>query len=115
MGFGAFLSLTDANGASHRDVLATALDYAHVAEALGCDSLWINEHHFMGFSICPDSLTMAGYLLGATARIRVGNAVSLIPFQHPIAIAERAALLDGLSGGRFDLGLGRGGYPLDNL
>jgi alkanesulfonate monooxygenase SsuD/methylene tetrahydromethanopterin reductase-like flavin-dependent oxidoreductase (luciferase family) len=113
--FGAFISLTDANGQSHHEVLATALAHARFAEAQGCDAVWINEHHFMGFSICPDSITMAGYLLAATQAIRVGNAVSLVPFQHPISIAERTALLDNLSGGRFDLGLGRGGYPLDSL
>jgi alkanesulfonate monooxygenase SsuD/methylene tetrahydromethanopterin reductase-like flavin-dependent oxidoreductase (luciferase family) len=115
VGIGAFISLTDAAGQAHGDILRTARDYARTAERLGCDSVWINEHHFMGFSICPDSLTMAGYLLGATQKLRVGNAVSLIPFQHPVMIAERAAMLDGLSGGRFDLGLGRGGYPLDGL
>jgi alkanesulfonate monooxygenase SsuD/methylene tetrahydromethanopterin reductase-like flavin-dependent oxidoreductase (luciferase family) len=115
VGLGAFISLTDANGQEHGAILRTAVDHARFAERMGCDSVWINEHHFMGFSICPDSIAMAGYLLGATARVRVGTAVSLIPFQHPVSIAERAAMLDGLSGGRFDLGLGRGGYPLDTL
>ena len=113
--FGAFISLTDAAGQTHRDVLTAAIDSARLAEDLGCDAAWINEHHFMGFSVCPDSLTMAGYLLGATRKLRVGTAVSLIPFQHPVTIAERTAMLDNLSGGRFDLGLGRGGYPLDCL
>jgi alkanesulfonate monooxygenase SsuD/methylene tetrahydromethanopterin reductase-like flavin-dependent oxidoreductase (luciferase family) len=113
--FGAFLSLSDTNGQSHRQVYDDALSYAREAERLGCDSVWINEHHFMGFSICPDSLLMAAALLAHTQKIRVGNAISLIPIQHPVSIAERAAMLDNLSGGRFDLGLGRGGYPLDAL
>lgn len=115
VGFGAFLSLTDAGGKPHREVYAAALRMAREAERLGCDSVWINEHHFMGFSICPDSQVMAAALLAHTDKIRVGNAVSLIPLQNPIAIAEKAAMLDNLSGGRFDLGLGRGGYPLDAL
>jgi alkanesulfonate monooxygenase SsuD/methylene tetrahydromethanopterin reductase-like flavin-dependent oxidoreductase (luciferase family) len=115
VGFGAFLSLTDAGGKSHRDVYADALDLARKAERLGCDAVWINEHHFMGFSICPDSLVMAAALLAHTTTMRVGNAVSLIPLQNPLSIAERAAMLDNISGGRFDLGLGRGGYPLDAL
>ncbi|MBL8644201.1 MAG: LLM class flavin-dependent oxidoreductase [Rhodospirillaceae bacterium] len=115
VGFGAFLSLTDAGGRAHRDVYAEALISAREAEYLGCDAVWINEHHFMGFSICPDSTVMAAALLAHTSKIRVGNAVSLIPLQSPIAIAEKAAMLDNLSGGRFDLGLGRGGYPLDAL
>lgn len=115
VGFGAFLSLTDAGGVSHREIYARALETAREAERLGCDSVWINEHHFMGFSICPDSLVMASALLAHTMHIRVGNAVSLIPLQHPLSIAERATMLDNLSGGRFDLGLGRGGYPLDAM
>jgi alkanesulfonate monooxygenase SsuD/methylene tetrahydromethanopterin reductase-like flavin-dependent oxidoreductase (luciferase family) len=115
VGLGAFLSLSDTAGQSHREVYDNALMYARAAERLGCDAVWINEHHFMGFSICPDSLVMASALLAATKTIRVGNAVSLIPLQHPVAIAEKAAMLDNISGGRFDLGLGRGGYPLDAL
>ena len=115
VGFGAFLSLSDTNGQSHRQVYDDALMDAREAERLGCDSVWINEHHFMGFSICPDSLVMASALLASTKKIRVGNAISLIPLQHPVSIAEKAAMLDNLSGGRFDLGLGRGGYPLDAM
>lgn len=115
VGFGAFLSLTDSGGKSHSQVYSDALMYAREAERMGCDSVWINEHHFMGFSVCPDSLVMASALLTATSKIRVGNAISLIPLQHPISIAEKAAMLDNLSGGRFDLGLGRGGYPLDAM
>ncbi len=115
VGFGAFLSLSDTNGQTHAQVYADALAYAREAERLGFDSVWINEHHFLGFSICPDSLVMASALLATTKKIRVGNAISLIPLQHPISIAERASMLDNLSGGRFDLGLGRGGYPLDSM
>jgi alkanesulfonate monooxygenase SsuD/methylene tetrahydromethanopterin reductase-like flavin-dependent oxidoreductase (luciferase family) len=115
VGFGAFLSLSDTAGQSHRQIYDEALMVACEAEKLGCDSVWINEHHFMGFSICPDSLVMASALLAHTKTIRVGNAISLIPLQHPVSIAEKAAMLDNISGGRFDLGLGRGGYPLDAL
>ena len=115
VGFGAFLSLNDIGGKSHRAVYDDALFYAREAERLGYDSVWINEHHFLGFSICPDSLVMASALLAQSAKIRVGNAISLIPLQHPVAIAEKTAMLDNMSGGRFDLGLGRGGYPLDAM
>ena len=53
------------------------------------------------------------FLLGRTERIRVGTAVTLSPLLHPVEMAERSALLDQLSGGRFSLGLGRGGYRKD--
>jgi alkanesulfonate monooxygenase SsuD/methylene tetrahydromethanopterin reductase-like flavin-dependent oxidoreductase (luciferase family) len=53
---------------------------------------------------------MASFLLGRTRRLRVGTAVTLVPLYHPVQLAEQAALLDQLSGGRFDFGIGRGGY-----
>jgi alkanesulfonate monooxygenase SsuD/methylene tetrahydromethanopterin reductase-like flavin-dependent oxidoreductase (luciferase family) len=77
------------------------------------DDVWIAEHHFMSYGICPSAITLAGYLLGATRRIAVGTAVSVLSTQHPVALAEQAALLDQLSGGRFRLGVGRGGPWID--
>jgi alkanesulfonate monooxygenase SsuD/methylene tetrahydromethanopterin reductase-like flavin-dependent oxidoreductase (luciferase family) len=67
----------------------------------------------MSYGICPSAITLAGYLLGATRRITVGTAVSVLSTQHPVALAEQAALLDQLSGGRFHLGIGRGGPWID--
>jgi alkanesulfonate monooxygenase SsuD/methylene tetrahydromethanopterin reductase-like flavin-dependent oxidoreductase (luciferase family) len=58
-------------------------------------------------------VTLAGYLLGATSRIEVGTAVSVLSNQHPVALAEQAALLSLVSGGRFRLGVGRGGPWVD--
>jgi alkanesulfonate monooxygenase SsuD/methylene tetrahydromethanopterin reductase-like flavin-dependent oxidoreductase (luciferase family) len=58
----------------------------------------------------PSALAMASFLLGRTRRLRVGTAVTLAPLYHPLQLAEQAALLDQLSGGRFDFGIGRGGY-----
>jgi alkanesulfonate monooxygenase SsuD/methylene tetrahydromethanopterin reductase-like flavin-dependent oxidoreductase (luciferase family) len=58
-------------------------------------------------------VTLAGHLLGATRRITVGTAVSVLPTVHPVALAEQALLLDQVSGGRFRLGLGRGGPWVD--
>jgi alkanesulfonate monooxygenase SsuD/methylene tetrahydromethanopterin reductase-like flavin-dependent oxidoreductase (luciferase family) len=67
----------------------------------------------MSYGICPSGITLAGYLLGATRRIAVGTAVSVLSTQHPVALAEQATLLDQLSGGRFRLGVGRGGPWID--
>ena len=93
--------------------LRLSVESAKLAESLGYDRLWITEHHFIDFGVCSQALTLAGYLLGLTQRIRVGTAVVLAPLVHPITIAEQAAILDQVSGGRLDLGLGRGGYSLD--
>jgi len=76
--------------------------------------MWITEHHFIpAVGVCPSSLTMAGFLLGHTQRLRVGTAVCILPLYHPVHLAEQAALLDHLSNGRFDFGIGKGGFPRD--
>jgi luciferase-like monooxygenase len=67
----------------------------------------VAEHHFMSSGTCPSAITLAGYLRGVTRRIAVGTTVSVLSTQHPVALAEQAALLDQLSGGRFRLGVGR--------
>ncbi|MHA6628716.1 LLM class flavin-dependent oxidoreductase [Pseudonocardia sichuanensis] len=89
-------------GQSHTDVL----DAAAVA---GLDDVWVAEHHFMSYGVCPSALTLAGFLLGATRRIVVGTPPSpCSPPSHPIAVAEQTLLLNQVSGGRFRLGMGRG-------
>jgi alkanal monooxygenase alpha chain len=113
MDVGAFLSTAHFPQQTYEEVFDNALAYAQAAERLGYDTVWVNEHHFIRFGTCSSSLTMAGFLLGRTTRVRVGTAVVLVPLHHPIAVAEQAALLDQLSGGRLDLGLGRGAYPRD--
>lgn len=100
-------------GATAADVVDVTLTQAELAEDLGYDDLWVTEHHFIRFGINPSALTTAAFLLGRTRDIRVGTAVTLSPLCHPVELAERAALLDQLSGGRFELGLGRGGYRRD--
>ncbi|MCV7226599.1 LLM class flavin-dependent oxidoreductase [Mycolicibacterium komossense] len=111
--FGVLLNMGAVLGATAEAVFDLTLQQALAAEELGYADLWVTEHHFITFGINPSGLTTAGFLLGRTRRIRVGTAIVLTPLRHPIELAERAALLDQLSGGRFDLGLGRGGYRRD--
>src|SRR5438067_13578107 len=74
----------------------------------GFDAVWLAEHHFSSFSVCP-SVHMVGVLAAArTTRLRIGTGVSLAPFYHPLRLAEEVALLDQLSGGRVNWGAGRG-------
>jgi alkanesulfonate monooxygenase SsuD/methylene tetrahydromethanopterin reductase-like flavin-dependent oxidoreductase (luciferase family) len=113
MGFGLFLLAAQFPGQDHTTVLDSTVAAAVAAEAAGFDDVWIAEHHFMSYGICPSAITLAGYLLGATQRIAVGTAVSVLSTQHPIAVAEQTALLDQLSRGRFRLGVGRGGPWID--
>ena len=79
------------------------------AEALGFDTAWLAELHFNPrFSIMPAPLLVAAALAQRTTRIRLGTAVLLLPLHHPIRTAEEAAVVDLLSQGRLELGVGRG-------
>jgi alkanesulfonate monooxygenase SsuD/methylene tetrahydromethanopterin reductase-like flavin-dependent oxidoreductase (luciferase family) len=89
-------------------VYARALDRIEIMDGTGYDAVWLAEHHFSSFSVCP-SVHMVGTLAAArTRRLRIGTAVSLAPFYHPLRLAEEVALLDQLSGGRVNWGAGRG-------
>jgi alkanesulfonate monooxygenase SsuD/methylene tetrahydromethanopterin reductase-like flavin-dependent oxidoreductase (luciferase family) len=89
-------------------VYARALERIEIMDRAGYDAVWLAEHHFSSFSVCP-SVHMVGTLAAArTTRLRIGTGVSLAPFYHPLRLAEEVALLDLLSGGRVNWGAGRG-------
>ena len=94
-------------------VLADAVEWIVAAEEAGFDDAWIAEHHFMPYGVCPSPTTLAAVAAGRTSRIGLGTAVSVLSTQHPVALAEQAAMLHHLSGGRFTLGVGRGGPWVD--
>lgn len=110
---GAFLLSAQFPGQGHGEVLQRTLDAAVAAERSGLDAVWLAEHHFVPYGVCPDAATLAALLLGRTRRIGVGTAVSVLSTTHPVALGERAALLHLTSGGRFTLGVGRGGPWID--
>jgi len=85
-----------------------ALERITIMDSAGYDAVWLAEHHFSGFSVCP-SVHMMGVMAAAkTKRLRIGTGVSLAPFYNPLRLAEEVALLDVLSGGRVNWGAGRG-------
>lgn len=89
-------------------VYQTAVERFTIMDRAGYDAVWLAEHHFSGFSVCP-SVHMMGTMAAAnTKRLRIGTAVSLAPFYNPLRLAEEVALLDVLSGGRVNWGAGRG-------
>ncbi|MBW1882276.1 MAG: LLM class flavin-dependent oxidoreductase [Deltaproteobacteria bacterium] len=87
---------------------AESIEVVEEAERLGADSVWISEHHFFEDGYLPQPLTYAAALAARTERLRIGTAVLLAPFRQAIDIAEQTAIVDLVSGGRFDLGLGAG-------
>ncbi|SNT55843.1 Flavin-dependent oxidoreductase, luciferase family (includes alkanesulfonate monooxygenase SsuD and methylene tetrahydromethanopterin reductase) [Asanoa hainanensis] len=100
-------------GTSHAETLASAVGYALAAERLGFAGVWLAEHHFISYGTCPSAVALAAHLLGTTSRIRVGTAACVLSTRHPVALAEEAVLLDEVSGGRFALGVARGGPWVD--
>jgi alkanesulfonate monooxygenase SsuD/methylene tetrahydromethanopterin reductase-like flavin-dependent oxidoreductase (luciferase family) len=110
---GVFLVAGRFPGQDDGDALQRSVDAVVCAEAAGFDDVWIAEHHFMPYGVCPSAVTFCAHALGLTRRIVVGTAVSVLSTAHPVALAEQAALLAHLSGGRFRLGVGRGGPWVD--
>src|SRR3954462_11481635 len=78
------------------------------AERLGFGDVWLTEHYFTGESVYNDALLFAAAVAMRTERIRIGFAVVQLPFHHPVQLAVRLALLDNLSKGRIDVGIGKG-------
>jgi alkanesulfonate monooxygenase SsuD/methylene tetrahydromethanopterin reductase-like flavin-dependent oxidoreductase (luciferase family) len=108
MKFGLFQSVQLPEPGAQVQYYQEALQQVRRAEQLGFDSVWFTEHHFSRHGIVPASLTVLAYLAGVTSAIRLGTAVAVLPFHHPIQLAEQAATVDLLSNGRLDLGVGRG-------
>jgi len=89
-------------------VYETALERFAIMDQAGYDAVWLAEHHFSSFSVCPSVHMMGTMAAARTRRLRIGTAVSLAPFYNPLRLAEEVALLDVLSGGRVNWGAGRG-------
>ncbi|HAA95955.1 MAG: LLM class flavin-dependent oxidoreductase [SAR202 cluster bacterium] len=95
--------------ASHQSrIYGEAVEQIQYAEELGFDSVWIAEHHSSRYGIFPTLMPILTYIAGQTKTIRLGAGVSVLPFYNPIFLAEEAAMLDVLSNGRLDFGVGRG-------
>jgi alkanesulfonate monooxygenase SsuD/methylene tetrahydromethanopterin reductase-like flavin-dependent oxidoreductase (luciferase family) len=113
MELGLFLLAGQFPGMTQARALGGAVDYALAAERAGLASAWVAEHHFISYGVCPSAVALAANLLGRTHRLQVGTAVCMLANRHPVALAEETALLDHLGGGRFHLGVGRGGPWVD--
>ena len=108
MKFGLFHSVQLPDPTREKDYYREALDQVLWAEQLGYDSVWFTEHHFSRHGIVSATFSVLAYLAARTSVIRLGTAVTVLPFHNPIQIAEEAATVDLLSDGRLDLGVGRG-------
>jgi alkanesulfonate monooxygenase SsuD/methylene tetrahydromethanopterin reductase-like flavin-dependent oxidoreductase (luciferase family) len=84
------------------------LELCEEADALGCHSLWFSEHHLFDDGYLPQPLTMMAAVAARTRRARIGTAISIAPLHRPVELAEQSVIVDLLSQGRVDLGLGAG-------
>lgn len=89
-------------------VYQRAFERIAIMDEGGYDGVWLAEHHFNTYSVCPSPHLMAMNVAARTRNLRVGLAVSLAVFYNPLRLAEEVALLDVLSGGRINWGAGRG-------
>ncbi|MBM3489525.1 MAG: LLM class flavin-dependent oxidoreductase [Alphaproteobacteria bacterium] len=113
MRFGLMYLFSEFGSTSQAQAFKDFLAEVELAEELGFDAVWLPEHHFSVYGMLGDTLTLAAAVAQRTKRIRIGTAVVLLPLQHPVRVAEQAALVDVLSEGRLLLGLGRAYQPLE--
>jgi len=100
-------------GANAAESYRVALDLFQAAEDLGYDTGWVAQHHFEnGGGRLPSTLTFLAAAAQRTRRLGLGTAIIILPLEDPVRVAEDAAVVDTLSGGRLQLGLGTGGDPL---
>jgi alkanesulfonate monooxygenase SsuD/methylene tetrahydromethanopterin reductase-like flavin-dependent oxidoreductase (luciferase family) len=108
MRFGTNHAFQGSPGHSSAAVYAEEFERIRYSEELGHHSVWLPEQHFFDYCLCPDALDLAAHVVVATSRVRVGAAVVNLSLTHPLRFAERAAMLDLISGGRVDICVGRG-------
>ena len=89
-------------------VIDETIQEAKLSEQLGCEVVWLAEHHFDGICAYVDPISFAAALAMATSRIKIGFAVAQVSLHHPIRLAEQISLLDNITKGRIIAGLGRG-------
>jgi alkanesulfonate monooxygenase SsuD/methylene tetrahydromethanopterin reductase-like flavin-dependent oxidoreductase (luciferase family) len=113
MDFGLFFLMQRDEQWSEQAVYDSDVRQMLAAESLGYHSVWIAEHHFNDYGLCPAPTVLAAFVAARTATLRLGMGVSLLPLHHPVDLAEQLAVLDVVSGGRLDVGIGRGGTLQD--
>ena len=113
MRFGTFFFFQAVPWLSHEEVVHRELEQMEWTEELGFDQIWLTEHHFIDYGLAVDPATLAAVAASRTRRVRIGLAAAILPFHHPLRLAEQTALVDVVSRGRLDVGVGRGNRPAE--
>jgi len=111
--FATYYFLQAPPGRADADIIREEVDQMVLAEHLGFDSIWLTEHHYADYGLSSAPGVLLATVAARTQRIRLAIAVYVIPFHHPLRLAEETASIDILSGGRLTVGLGRGNRPME--
>ena len=113
MKFGLFFVLQRPDHLTERAIYESEMAQMLAAESLGFHSVWIAEHHFSNYGVCSAPQVLGAAIAGQTKRLRIGMGITLMPLHDPVQLAEELAVLDLLSGGRLDVGIGRASTNLE--
>jgi luciferase family oxidoreductase group 1 len=94
-------------------VYERAMQRMETMDKTGYNAVWLAEHHFTDYSVCPSVHMMGLHVASKTQHLRIGTGISLAAFYHPLRLAEEVAFLDVLTGGRVNWGAGRGFDPTE--
>ena len=108
MRFGMFDVIRWHESMSGEETLANTLEQVEYADRLGIQDIWLGEHHFSRHGILSGIFSFMGAVAARTKQARIGTSIVILPFHNPVQVAEEAAIIDILSGGRFNLGVGAG-------
>jgi natural product biosynthesis luciferase-like monooxygenase protein len=111
MRFGLMQLVSGVGGRTPAEVYGDNLELVVLADELGFDCAWVAEHHFSDYGLVPNTLQYLAAAASRTTRIRLGAAVVVTTLHNPIRVAEEIGFLDQLSGGRIEVGVGRGYQP----
>ena len=119
MRFAAFTTVASSAGEATNAAQATCRHVLRqqtvLAEELGFEAMWLGEHHFGPYGIgdLPNPILLGADLAARTSTIRIGQMANIAPWWHPIRLAEDLAILDNMTGGRVEVGFGRGIWPYE--
>ena len=99
------------SGLTHQQLYAAIMEQVVWLDGLGLDLVWFTEHHFVDDGYLPSWIPVAAAMAARTRKVRFSCDVCLLPFNHPIRLAEDLAVLDNISGGRVEIGVGMGYAP----
>lgn len=99
------------SGVTDQYLYGEIMEQVQWLDKIGADLVWFTEHHFIDDGYLPSWIPIASAMAAVTSRVNFGTDVCLMPFNHPIRLAEDLAVLDNISGGRVEVGLGMGYAP----